>query len=277
MTFIVRRACARAAVGTVLACLVVASAAAVIPPGTALADKQELVRNNGAEPESLDPHLVESAQAINILNDLFEGLTAVDNHGKVVPGAAQSWRQTDATTWVFKLRRDGRWSNGEPVTAQDFAFAWRRFVDPKTAAALASAYGGYVFNGVPITQGKLPTSALGVRVVDAWTLEVKTSSPVPFFPYVVAGAQFAPLPHVLIEKFGKDWTKPNSLVSNGAYVLKDWRVNSKIVIEKNPKYWDAAVVRQCQVPGSPPSRKHRDRLAMPPQQATRGHCSTTKA
>ena len=83
-----------------------------------LAAKQELVRNNGAEPESLDPQLIESTNAFNILIDLFESLTALDNHSKVVPGAAQSWEQVDPTTWVFKLRKNALWSNGEAVTAQ---------------------------------------------------------------------------------------------------------------------------------------------------------------
>ena len=104
---------ATAALGTSLA-----APAAVIPPGTPLAAKQEIVRNNGAEPETLDPVLIESTVAASIAIDLFEGLTALDNHSRVVPGAAQSWQQTDPVTWVFKLRKNGRWSNGDPVTAQ---------------------------------------------------------------------------------------------------------------------------------------------------------------
>ncbi len=216
--------------------------AAVIPPGTVLAAKQELVRNNGAEPESLDPALIESTNAFNVLIDLFEPLTSLDNHSKVVPGAAQSWQQADAVTWVFKLRKDAKWSNGEPVTAQDFVYGWRRFVDPKNAAALASALGAYVLNGVAITQGKLPVTALGVRAIDASTLEVKTPGPMSFLPYLLASPQFAPQPHAVIEKFGKDWTKPGNMVGNGAFVLKDWQVNSKVILEKNPRYWDAASV-----------------------------------
>lgn len=195
-----------------------------------------MIRNN--EPESLDPALVESTAAGAILTDLFETLTAIDNHGKVVPGAAESWRQTNATTWVFKLRKGAQWSNGDPVSAQDFVYGWRRLVDPKNAAPLASTYGGYVLNGAAVAQGKRPLSDLGVRAVDSSTLKVETSEPVPYLPYVLALASFSPAPHAAIEKFGKDWTKPGNMVSNGAYVLKDWQVNSKVVLDKNPKYWD---------------------------------------
>jgi oligopeptide transport system substrate-binding protein len=240
------RAWARLCTGVALAASACAGAA-VIPPGTLLAARQEFVRNNGAEPESLDPALIESTTAFNIVVDLFEPLTALDNHSKVVPGAAQSWQQADAVTWVFKLRKDAKWSNGEPVTAQDFVFGWRRMVDPKNAAPLASTYGAYVLNGVAITQGKLPPAALGVRAIDASTLEVKTPGPLPFLPWLLVNPQMAPVPHAVIEKFGKEWTKPGNLVGNGAFVLKDWQVNSKVVLEKSPTYWDAANVALTRV------------------------------
>ena len=219
-----------------------AASAAVIPPGTPLAARQEMVRNNGAEPETLDPALVESTVASSILIDLFESLTALDNHSKVVPGAAQSWRQTDAVTWVFKLRSNGRWSNGEPVTAQDFVYGWHRLVDPKNAAALGSTYGAWILNGVAITQGKMPVTALGIRAIDASTVEVKTPGPLPFLPILLSSVQFSPALRATVEKYGREWTKPGNMVGNGAYVLKDWQVNGKVVVEKSPTYWDAANV-----------------------------------
>jgi len=221
--------------------------AAVIPPGTALAARQEMVRNTGAEPESLDPAYIESVNAGEIDRDLFEGLTSTDHHSNVVPGVAESWKQVDATTWVFKLRKNALWSNGQPVTADDFVYAWRRFLDPKTAAKIASTYAVYLANGTEVVNGKKPVAELGVRALDKQTLEVKTAGPVPFLPGVVAVAQYAPQPKAVIEKFGKDWTKPGNMVSNGAYVLKDWQVNSKVVIEKNPAYWDAANVQLTRV------------------------------
>jgi oligopeptide transport system substrate-binding protein len=220
---------------------------ATIPPGAQLSPQQEMVRNNGSEPDSLDPALVESVPAGAIISDLFEGLTAADHHGSAVPGVAESWKQADATTWVFKLRKTAVWSNGEPVTADDFVYAWRRLFDPKTGSKIASTLGAYVLNGSDIVQGKKPVAALGVRAIDRLTLEVKTPVPLPFFPAAAAVVQFSPQPRATVEKFGKDWTKPANLVGNGAYVLKDWQVNSKVVIEKSPRYWDAANVQLTRV------------------------------
>ncbi len=224
------------------ACALAGAMAATIPPGTALAAKQEMVRNNGGEPESLDPALTESTAAGNILLDLFEGLTTIDNHARVVPGVAQSWRQVDATTWVFKLRKNAQWSNGEPLTAQDFVYSLQRLVDPKTAAPLGAVYGAYFVNGDAIAQGKLPPAALGVRAIDPSTLELKTAGPVSFMPELMSQTQLFPVPRATVEKFGIDWTKPANIVCNGAYMLKDWQVNSKIVVDRNARYWDAAGV-----------------------------------
>ena len=226
---------------------IASASAATIPPGTPLAAKQEMVRNNGSEPESLDPAYVESVPAGEIDRDLFEGLTSTDHHSNVVPGVAESWKQTDATTWVFKLRKNAVWSNGQPVTAEDFVYAWRRFLDPKTAAKIASTYGAYLLNGTEIVNGKKPIAELGVKAIDKQTLEVRTAGPVPFLPSVVSVAQFAPQPKAVIDKLGKDWTKPGNLVGNGAFALKDWQVNSKVVLEKSPTYWDAANVQLTRV------------------------------
>ena len=221
--------------------------AATIPPGAVLSPKQEMVRNNGAEPESLDPAYIETVNAAEIGRDLFEGLTSTNHHGDVVPGVAESWKQTDATTWVFKLRKTAVWSNGQPVTADDFVYAWRRFLDPKTAAKIASTYGVYLLNGLDVVGGRKPVTELGVKAIDKETLEIRTAGPVSFLPQVVSVAQYSPQPRATIEKFGKDWTKPGNMVSNGAFVLKDWSVNSKVVVEKNPKYWDAANVQLTRV------------------------------
>jgi len=237
----------RTVVATLLAAGALAPAcAAIIPPGTPLAAKQEMVRNNGAEPDSLDPAITTSLNSALIVGDLFEGLTAEDHHGNVVPGVAESWKRTDPTTWVFKLRKTAVWSNGQPVTADDFVYGWRRHMDPKTASISASV-AVYILNGQDVVKGRKPLTDLGVRAIDRQTLEVKTAGLVPFLDALVASAQMSPEPRAAIEKFGKDWTKPGNLVSNGAYVLKDWQVNSKIVLEKNPRYWDAANVQLTRV------------------------------
>lgn len=219
-----------------------AAFAAKVPAGVQLAAQQELVRNNGSEPESLDPALAESVGANNIARDLFEALTAADNDGRIVPGLAESWKQTDPTTWVFKLRKNAKWSDGVQVTADDVVYGIRRFLDPKTASPYASTYGAFLLNGVEAAEGKKALTDIGIKAIDKLTVEVKTPYPVAFLPEVMSNNQLGPAPRHAIEKHGKDWTKPGKLVGNGAFVLKDWAVNSKIVIEKNPQYWDAKAV-----------------------------------
>jgi oligopeptide transport system substrate-binding protein len=237
----------RIAIVLLLAAGLTAARGATIPPGTVLDARQEMVRNNGSEPETLDPPVSETTVSFAILHDLFEGLTSTDNHDKTVPGIAESWQQVDGVTWVFKLRKNATWSNGLPVTSDDFVYAWRRYLDPKTAATIASTTGIFLANAPEILAGTKPPSALGVRAIDKFTLEVKTGGPVPFLPEIVASPQFSPLPRATIEKLGKEWTKPGNLVSDGAYVLKEWQVNSKVVLEKNPRYWDAANVTLTRV------------------------------
>ena len=221
--------------------------AAVIPAGTQLHPTQTLIRNNGSEPETLDPALAESVGANNLTRDLFEALTAVDGEGKTVPGVAESWKQTNSTTWVFKLRPNAKWSNGDAVTAEDFVYGIRRFVDPKTASTYAATFGTFLLNGKDIVAGKKPAAEIGVKALDKLTLEVRTAFPVSFFPSVMSNNNLGPVHKASLEKNGKDWTKPGKLVSNGAYVLKDWQVNNKVVIEKNPQYWDAANVQLTKV------------------------------
>lgn len=224
-----------------------AAFAAKVPAGTPLAAKQEIVRNNGSEAESLDPAIAESVGANNLVRDLFEGLTATDNEGKVVPGVAESWKQKDPTTWVFTLRKNAKWSDGSTVTADDFVYGIRRFLDPKTASTYATTYGAFLLNGVEAAEGKKPVADVGVKALDKFTLEIKTPYPVAFLPEVVSNGQLGPVPKAAIDKFGKDWVKPGNMVSNGAFVLKEWQVNSKVVLAKNPQYWDNKNVQLTRV------------------------------
>lgn len=223
------------------------ASAAVVPPGVTLAAKQELVRNNGSEVETLDPALVESVGAANLGRDLFEGLTVTNGDGVVVPGVAEKWEQKDPTTWIFHLRKNARWSNGQGVTANDFVYGCQRFIDPKTASSYGNVFGPFLLNGAEIVAGKKPVSALGVRAVDAYTLEVRTASPVPFLPELMSNPNLGPVHRATVEKFGKEWTKPGNIVSNGPFQLKDWQVNSKLVLTKNPNYWDKDHVHLTQV------------------------------
>ncbi|WP_236873455.1 MULTISPECIES: ABC transporter substrate-binding protein [Burkholderiaceae] len=221
--------------------------AANVPAGVQLAAKQELVRNNASEVETLDPNLAETVPSNNVTRDLFEGLTATNADGEVVPGVAEKWEQKDATTWVFHLRKNAKWSNGEPVVANDFVYGCQRLVDPKIASPYATTFGIFLLNGADIIAGKKPLDSLGVRAVDAYTIEVRTPGPVSFIPELMSNTNLGPVNKAAIDKFGKDWTKPGKLVGNGAFVLKDWQVNSKLVLARNPNYWDAAHVQLTQV------------------------------
>ncbi|HSI53789.1 MAG: peptide ABC transporter substrate-binding protein [Ramlibacter sp.] len=230
-----------------LAAVALPAAAAVVPAGVQLHATQTLIRNNGSEAETLDPAVAESVGANNITRDLFEGLTANDADGNIIPGVAESWKQTNSLTWVFKLRQNAKWSNGDPVTAQDCVFGIRRFLDPKTASTYSATYGVFLLNGKDVATGKKPPSEVGVKALDKHTLEVKTPFPVAFLPSLMSNNNLGPLHQASVEKFGREWTKPGNMVSNGAFVLKEWLVNSRVVIEKNPQYWDAANVQLTRV------------------------------
>jgi oligopeptide transport system substrate-binding protein len=171
------------------------------PAGVELASRQELTRQVPSEVESLDPAHIESWTANTIGLDLFEGLTRIDAAGHIAPGVAQTWTRTAPDTWVFKLRRDARWSNGQPVTAEDFVYAWRRVVDPKTGSKYTILV-EFVKNAEAIVAGKMPMSNLGVRAVDPYTLEVRTDVPAAFFPELTAMATMAPVPRAAVERGG---------------------------------------------------------------------------
>lgn len=227
-----------------LTALIVASAAspafaANVPPGAQLASTQEIVRHIKDEPASLDPMKAVGLPEIQVMRDLFEGLTNQDAHGKIVPGVALSWSSNDNKTWIFTLRKDARWSNGEPVTAQDFVYSWQRLVEPKNSSPFAwfAALSG-IENAEAITKGQMSADKLGVTATDATHLKVTLSRPVPWFPSMVANAAMYPVSKQVIEKEGDSWTSPGKLVGNGAYQLQDRVVNEKIVLVRNANYWD---------------------------------------
>ncbi|MES0264599.1 oligopeptide ABC transporter substrate-binding protein OppA [Citrobacter sedlakii] len=218
-----------------------AAMAAVVPAGVQLAEKQTLVRNNGSEVQSLDPHKIEGVPESNISRDLFEGLIISDVEGKPSPGVAEKWDNKDFKVWTFHLRKDAKWSDGSPVTAQDFVYSWQRLADPNTASPYASYLQyGHIVNIDDIVAGKKPVTDLGVKALDDHTFEVTLSEPVPYFYKLLVHSSVSPVPKAVVEKFGDKWTQPTNIVSNGAYKLKDWVVNERIVLERNPQYWDNA-------------------------------------
>jgi oligopeptide transport system substrate-binding protein len=216
-----------------------AASAADVPAGVALAQKQTLVRNNGSEVQSLDPHKIEGVPESNISRDLFEGLLISDREGHPVAGVAQAWENKEFKVWTFHLRKEAKWSNGDPVTAQDFVYSWQRLADPNTASPYASYLQyGHIANVDDIIAGKQKPAALGVKALDDRTLEVTLSEPVPYFYKLLIHPSMSPVPKAAIEKFAEKWTQPANMVTNGAYTLKSWVVNERIVLTRNPLYWN---------------------------------------
>jgi oligopeptide transport system substrate-binding protein len=222
-------------------CSATLASAAVIPEGTALAEKQELVRNNGSEPASLDPHKVESDVEFNIISDLFEGLVSVSPTGEIQPRLAEKWENKDNTVWTFHLRPGVTWSDGTAITAPDIVWSWQRLVDPKTVSPYASYPGNmHIVNAADIAQGKMAPDTLGVKALDDTTLQVTLNQPNAAFLAMLAHPSLVPVDKVLVTRFGDKWTKPEHFVSSGAYKLSQWVVNERIVAERNPRYWDNA-------------------------------------
>lgn len=215
--------------------------AADIPAGTLLAQTQELVRHIKDEPASLDPMKAVGLPEIQVIRDLFEGLVNQNAKGEPVPGVATKWHSNDNRVWTFTLRNNARWSDGTPVTAQDFVYSWQRLVDPKSTSPFAwfAALAGIV-NSQAIIDGKMPANKLGVTAIDTHTLRVQLDKPVPYFPNLTANFSLFPVPKAVVEKFANDWTKPGNLVGNGAFTLTQRVVNEKLVVVPNRHYWDSA-------------------------------------
>jgi oligopeptide transport system substrate-binding protein len=208
--------------------------------GRELAQVQVLRKGNGAEPESLDPHRAESVTASNILRDLFEGLTLEAADGTLVPGAAERWDvSADGLSWTFHMRRNGRWSNGDPVTARDFEFGLRRSCDPATLNEYSSILYP-ILNAEAVISGRLPPDALGVKALDDERLEIRLQGPTPYLAGLLAHATAYAVNRRSLEEHGAQFARPGKLVSNGAYRLAEWSVQSHIRLTRNSHYWDDA-------------------------------------
>ncbi|HXP96722.1 MAG TPA: peptide ABC transporter substrate-binding protein [Telmatospirillum sp.] len=223
-----------------LACLV--TTLSFVPVAQA-SDGIVLRRGNAAEPESLDPARSDTVNASRIQDDLFEGLVILDADDRPQPGAAESWTvSSDGLTYVFKLRPGLVWSDGSPLTAEDFVYSFRRVVDPATASSYAFILFSFQ-NAEEIVQGKIKDlSKLGVEAPDSRTLRIQLKRPTPYLLAELAHAKFMPVKRANVEKYGASFTQPGNLVSNGAFVLEEWTPQARIVVAKNPKYWDAANV-----------------------------------
>ncbi|MCR1565275.1 ABC transporter substrate-binding protein [Mixta sp.] len=239
MTTVKLKRCGSLATAIVFASLCNAQAAS-IPPGTQLAQDQSITINNGTEVASLDPHKTEGVPESDVITNLLEGLITTDSAGQLVPGVAQSWDRQQ-NVWTFTLRPEARWSNGEPVTAQDFVYSWQRLADPKTASPYASYLQyAHIANVDEVIAGRLPPAALGVKALDARRFQVTLSQPVPWFTAMLAHTALKPVYRPTIEQWGDKWTRPEHYVGNGAFILNNWVVNEKITLKRNPQYWDNA-------------------------------------
>ena len=212
---------------------------------------QTLHQNIGAEPQDLDPAMMQTNSHLQVLMALYEGLTGYDPQTLApVTGVAERWEiSDDGLIYTFHLRANARWSNGDPVTAQDFVFSAQRTL----TASLGSPYPFYFFvvrGAEAFVAGRLTDfSQVGIRAVDDRTLRIELHQPAPYLPFLLAGFAWYPVHRATVEKAGPwnrpytGWTKPGLIVTNGPFLLAEWRAGEGLVVKKNPRYWDAARVR----------------------------------
>jgi len=199
-------------------------------------------RGELGDPGSLDPHKATTLIESNILDELFEGLVTHDARGTIIPGVAASWtRDPTGTVYDFLLRPGVKWSNGDTVVAGDFVFAFRRLMAPKTGAPYANIL--YTLkNAEKVNKGELPVEALGIRALDDATLEITLEHQAPYFLSQLAHFTAKPLHQKSVESYGSDFVRPAHMVTNGPFILKKFTPNDRLVLIKNPYYYDAAHV-----------------------------------
>ena len=205
----------------------------------------------GSEPQYLDPHLANSVSAHNVIIALIEGLVSEDPKTlKPVPGVAEKWDiSEDGLVYTFHLRKNAKWSNGDPVTAHDFVYSYKRILNPELASQYASMLHGlknarqYHEEGLSWDEAKV-----GATAIDDYTLQLTLENPTPYFLELLNHYSWFPAHPPTIEKFsafgkqGTAWTRPGNYVGNGPFTLSDHKVNSVIEVKKNPLYWDAQTV-----------------------------------
>lgn len=210
-------------------------------PAKPASGEQTITINNASEPETLDPHLAQGVQEANIIRQFAVGLVITDTDGKVVPAMATEWKTDDNKVWTFKLRNDAKWSNGDPVTAHDFVYSFRRLIDPKTGSYYASYLeDAKLVNAADIIAGTKPTDTLGIKAIDDYTLEITLSEAVPYLPDMLITSMVVPVHQKTVEQFGEKWTDPKNIVVNGPFKPTEWVVNEKIVLERNKGFYDDA-------------------------------------
>ncbi len=197
-----------------------------------------LDRALSSEPESLDPQLARTTQAADVLRDLGEGLAGYSPTGELVPAGAISWTSAeDALSYRFELRREARWSNGDPVTASDYVLGLQRLVDPATAAFYAGQLGS-VLNAEPILRGEMAPQSLGVEAIDDYTLEIRLERPTPYLVALLTHPSTFPVNASGLNERGEMNVNAGELISNGAYVLEERTTNTLVQLRRNEQYWN---------------------------------------
>jgi len=199
---------------------------------------------NGSEPQSLDPGLITGQLEGRLCRALFEGLTRYDKHGDIRPGAASHWDISEnRMRYTFYIREDATWSDGQPVTSTDYLQSWKRVLTPATAAEYAYIL-YFIENAQAYHKGDLTDfSQVGIKAPDPRTLEVTLTASTPFFLNLVAFPTYFPVPLRAIEAHGDAWGLPENIITNGPFLLADWRIRDRVILLKNPDYWNAEHVR----------------------------------
>lgn len=222
-----------------IVCAFIAAALAAAGCGER-APKADFVFENGTDVQTLDPALMTGQPEHRIANALFEGLTSRNQtSSEILPGVAKSWDiSEDGLRYTFHLR-DCAWSDGSPITADDFLYSWRRALDPATGGAYYAYQLFYVKGAEEFNSGKEKDfSSVGVKAVDEKTLLVALKQPTPFFLYLTSFYTLFPVKRSCVEKNGDLWTRPGKIVSNGPFILKEWIPSARIRLARNPRYWD---------------------------------------
>ncbi|MEM9445566.1 MAG: peptide ABC transporter substrate-binding protein [Verrucomicrobiota bacterium] len=199
---------------------------------------------NGAEPQTIDPATLTGQLEGRIAKALFEGLYNYSPDGKVVPGVADSHTVSeDGLNYTFTIRQGVSWSNGEPVTAHDFEASWRRVLEPLTASKYAEIL-YFIDQAEAYNKGEINDfSLVGCKALDANTFQVRLHTPAAYFLELTAFSTYLPVHIQSVEKYGDAWIKPQHLICNGPFKMKNWFINDKIELEKNEHYWNKNTVR----------------------------------
>lgn len=203
-----------------------------------------LILGNTVEPFSLDPQKTTGVPDGRILLALFEGLVGLNPQTlEVEPAAAERWTLSeDGCTYTFFLRPTAKWSNGDPVTAQDFLFTFQRLLNPTSTAAHVKTMYSLIGAKAYHTGRTKDFATVGIKALDTHTLELKLNSPIPYFITLLAYHTFFPLHQITLETYGDHWTNPAYNVTNGPFQLTKWKVNEVIAVEANPHYWNKEAI-----------------------------------